>query len=139
MSIPMTALALLLAAGTAAAQEEPKQVLDAAVQAYQAEGAEGFIKKALEGGPMEGNKDALAQSNMMRTVESYYGAYQSYELVETAEAGSSVRFVYAVMNYADGPLFAVFTFYRGGKGWKVVNFKFHTEAWQVWPPELMTK
>ena len=86
---------------------------------------------------MEGNKDALAQASMLRSIETYYGAYESFEIVDTVELTTTTRVLYFVFNHENGPLFAAITAYRAKNGWHLINFKFHTEPAQVWPGSLL--
>jgi hypothetical protein len=118
---------------------EVKAVVEAADVAYKTSGPDAFMKKLLAGGPMEENQEAIAQANMLRSVQGYYGAYESFEIVKMVDASSTTRFVYAVFNYSKGPLFASSTFFLNPSGWHVVNFRFHTEASQVWPSSLLAK
>lgn len=132
-------LALTFVASGLLAQTEPAQVLERASAAYKAEGAVAFIAKLLESGPMAGNRDAAAQANMLRSVETYYGDYRGFEVVRTVDVSTSTRFVYAVFDYTTGPMFGFLTFYRGTEGWHVVNFNFHTEVHNVWPESMLVE
>jgi len=144
VKIKSTIMVAALLAGSAwvagaQAPVEPDAVLKAADAAYRVGGPDAFVRQLLEHGPMQGNPDAMAQANMLRSVESYYGTHRSCEIVRTVQAASQTRFVYVVCNYERGPLFAALTFYRPDKKWQVVMFKFHTEAALVWPEALLAQ
>ena len=117
---------------------EPQQIVESSFATLKATGPEDFVKKLLEGGPMEGNKDALAQSSMLRSVETYYGKLESFELVETVEMTGKTKVLYTVFNYENGPLFGMVTVFHGKSGWHAINFNFHTEPARVWPSSLLS-
>ena len=104
---------------------------------YSEEGAEAYLEALLKGGPLEGSKEAMSQVNMLRTIEAYYGAYVSFEVVREVDVGKRSAFIYYVLNYEQGPVFGRATGHRRGESWCVVNFKFHTEAEQIWPAPLL--
>ena len=117
---------------------EPRQIIDGAFAIYKSEGPEAFVKKLLEGGPMGGNKDALAQSSMLRSVETYYGKLESFEVADTVELSSKTRTLYLVFNYENGPMFGAVSVFHGKNGWHTITFNFHTEAARVWPGNLLS-
>ena len=117
---------------------EPLQIIDSAFATYKEAGPEEFVRKLLEGGPMEGNKDALAQSSMLRSVETYYGKLESYELADSVDLASRIRTLYLAFNYENGPMFGAVTVFRGKNGWHTITFNFHTEAARVWPGSLLS-
>lgn len=133
----MLLLALTLT-GCSAHAQDMSSVLTQTLKVYSDKGADAYLEAVLKGGPMEGSKDALSQANMLHTIESYYGSYQSFEVIREVKAGSQARFVYYVLNYEHGPLFGRATGYKHGDTWRIVNFKFHTEAQQIWPDGLLT-
>lgn len=137
----MRHLILLLAltvTGCGAHAQDMASVLARSLKVYSEKGADAYIEAVLKGGPMEGSKDALSKANMLRTVESYYGSYQSFDVVQEVKAGLQARLVYYVLNYEHGPLFGQATGFKRGNTWSIVNFKFHTEAQQIWPDSLLT-
>jgi len=116
---------------------EPQQIVESSFATLKATGPEDFVRKLLEGGPMEGNKDALAQSSMLRSVETYYGKLESFEVVETVKMTAKTTVLYTVFNYESGPMFGMVTAFQGKNGWHTINFNFHTESARVWPSSLL--
>lgn len=132
-----TALAAPAAVAQAAQEKGPLVPIEAGLDAYRTGGAEAAVRGWLRGGPLEGDAQALAQGNMLKAVESFYGPYRSYEVVAHREAGDATRFVFTVMSYEKGPLFGRFVVFRQGESWTIVQFEVHTDPDEVWPEELI--
>lgn len=132
----MLLLALVLA-GCGARAQDMTSVLTQTLKVYADKGADAYIEAVLKDGPLEGNKDAMVQANMLRTIEGYYGSYLSFEVVRETKAGARTRLVYYVLNYEHGPVFARATGYKAGETWGIVSFKFNSDAQQVWPEWLL--
>ncbi|GAA5315166.1 MAG: hypothetical protein AseanaTS_03700 [Candidatus Pelagadaptatus aseana] len=119
--------------------DDAGQPLERASKAYLAGGAEAFIPALLKGSPLEGEKSVLTQSNTIRQIEAYYGAYQGFEVMYEKPLTNKVRLVYYVMNYEHSPLFGVATYYKRNNEEVVTNFNFHTELWQIVPNDVIFK
>ncbi|MGH1541206.1 MAG: hypothetical protein ACRBHB_12340 [Arenicella sp.] len=113
--------------------------LQRASEAYLKNGVDAFIPELLKGSPLEGEKSALTQSNSIRQIEEYYGAYKGYELISEKNLTDSVRIVYYVMNYDKSAVFGAATYYKQTKGEVVTNFNFHTNIWEIIPPQVIFK
>lgn len=131
------ALALLI---TAAIPDARAQALTARAHfeqgatAYLAGGATPAITAWLKGSALEGNTQATSQSNTLRQVEDFYGKPESFEVLSESKISERTTMVLAVINFAKGPLFARFqTFRRASGEWVATEFKFHTEAAQIFP------
>ncbi|RRJ83768.1 hypothetical protein [Aestuariirhabdus litorea] len=111
--------------------------LQRASKAYLAQGADAFIPALLEGSPMEGEAGVLAQSQSLHQVESFYGAYQGFDVIYEKPLTARVRLVYYIMNYENSPLFAVATYYRRASGEIVTHFNFNTKMWDVLPSDVV--
>ena len=52
------------------------------LEAYSAGGAKAAIETWIKGSGLEGSKAAVAQANVMRQVEDFYGKYEGYDIVD---------------------------------------------------------
>lgn len=108
-------------------------IIISGLEAYKAKGPEEAVRAWIKGSPIDESKDALSQSNYLRQVQDYYGAYQTFDIVSTHDITSRVRMVYLVLNYEKGPLFVRFMVYRSDKTWILTNFKFNTQEDVILP------
>jgi hypothetical protein len=118
---------------------EIEDPLARASAAYLKGGVEAFIPSLLKGSPLEGEKGILTQANSIKQIESYYGAYQGYEVIFEKPLTSRVRLVYYVLNYEKSPVFGVASYYKMGGQEVVTNFNFHTEIGKIVPDEVLYK
>lgn len=113
--------------------------LKRASDAYLKKGVDAFIPELLKGSPLEGEKSVLTQSNSIRQVEEYYGAYEGFELIFEKNLTEKIRLVYYVLNFEKSPMFGVATYYKQKKREVVTNFNFHTNMWEILPFEVVFK
>jgi len=118
----------------AAPSDKPKTAVDDlpsiitnGLQAYKDKGPEEAVKTWIKGGPLDGSKDALSQSNSLRQIQDYYGAYQSFEAVSDKSLSPRTRIIYLVLDYENGPVFAKFAIYKAEHGWVITYFNFNTK------------
>jgi hypothetical protein len=132
-------LALLTSATSAHAQyTSAAGVFRAGAEVYVKEGATAATQAWVKGSALEGNTQALSQSNMLRQIEDFYGKPVGFEFVAEHPVSPKVQMVYAVIHFAKGPLFCRFQAYEAApKQWVATEFKFHTEATQVFPFSLL--
>lgn len=135
LAVLMTVLMVVPAAE--AQQKGPLGPVEAGLDAYRSGGAEAAVRAWLRGGPLEGDTNAMAQANMLKSIEAFYGGYRSYELVAEREIGASTRFAFLIMSYEKGPLFGRFILFRQAEDWTIVQFQVHTDPGEVWPDELI--
>jgi len=120
-----------------AAQETIPKIIKKALEKYEKEGADQLIPNLLKGSPLEGDKQALSQVNVVRQIETFYGKYLNYEPLKVVNLTKSTQLVYYVMNYENGPLFASATVYKNKEKEIIVNFNYHTEFQQIIPPSFI--
>ena len=137
LSLALVGSAVLAAPAAPAREKGPLAPIEAGLDAYRTGGAEAAVRGWLHGGPLESDTQALAQANMLKAVEAFYGPYRSYEVVAGREVGESTRFVFTVMSYEKGPLFGRFVVFRQGESWTIVQFQVHTDPDEVWPEALI--
>ncbi|MHB8412326.1 MAG: hypothetical protein ACYDDI_10330 [Candidatus Acidiferrales bacterium] len=103
----------------------PKIVLSG-LEAYKAEGPEAAVKAWIKGSPSEGSKDALSESNILRQIQDFYGAYKTFDVISFRNLSPTTRITYLILDYEKGPLFAKFVSYRTERGWILTYFTFNT-------------
>jgi len=109
-------------------------VLISGLDAYKTRGADEAIRLWLKDGPLEGNKDAAAQTDTLRQAEASYGPFQYYEIILAREISSRTQVFYLVFNYERGPLFARFHVYRANHRWVLTDFLLSSREDAVLPP-----
>jgi len=115
------------------------EIITNGLTVYKASGAEAALVEWLKGSPVEGQKDALSQSNILKQVETYYGPYKDYSLINIKDITDTAKIVYLQLNYENGPVFAYFVVYKkGGGGWIITSFQFHTEPMAILPPDYIS-
>jgi len=132
---------VLILASTLSAFAVPEsgipQIISAGCEAYKAGGPEAAITAWLKGSPLEGSKEALSQAAFLTQVSTYYGKYASPRLLAQFDISPLTQLVYVELDYEKGPAFAKFTLFKIADKWVVLNFRFHTEAEQVLPSNVI--
>ncbi len=135
----ITALLMVYTALPATASDGPATtLLKKGLDSYALSGATAAIETWIKDSSLEGNTDALAQADILKQVEVYYGKYQGSEIIRDHEISRRCHLILCVMNYAKGPLFVRFQSYRTAPGkWVVTGFNFNTEPDAILPPEMV--
>lgn len=113
------------------------KIISNALEKYQKEGADNLIPNLLIGSPIEGDKNALSQVNLLKQIETFYGKYINSELYKSISINQSINLIYFVMNYEKGPLYGSATVYNANGKEIVSTFNFHTDIKQIIPSELI--
>lgn len=108
-------------------------IVTAGMNAYKSGGPDEAVKTWIQGSPMEGSRDVLSEANILRQVQDFYGAYQSFDVISMRDLSPTARIIYVTMNYQKGPLFAKFVVYHSEKGWILTTFTFNTKEEAVLP------
>lgn len=103
------------------------------MDAYRNKGPEEAVKAWIKGSAIEGSKDALSQANVLRQIQDYYGAYQTFEMAGSRDISPRTKMFYLVLDFEKGPLFAQFIVYRPDKEWILAYFNFNTKAEAIFP------
>ncbi len=106
---------------------------------YAFQGAGAAVTAWVKGSAMEGSPEAAIQVNYLRQVESVYGKFQSYHLIQVNELSRLTAIVYLTINYEKGPLFARFLAYRIRDGWILPDFSFNTKPEAILPNDLLAQ
>lgn len=108
-------------------------IVQAGLAVFASGGAEPAVLAWRKGGPLEGEKDATAQTENFRQMERSFGHYRSYELIETKDIAKSSKIIYLAMNFERGASFARFLVYRTRKDWIVQDMDFDTKPEAIMP------
>lgn len=122
-----------------AEKNELPNIIANALEKYQKEGAEHLMPNLLIGSPIEGDKTALSQANLIRQIELFYGKYINAELIKALNISKSTTLYYFVLNYEKGPLYGSATVYYSNGKEIIPTFNFHTEITKIIPSELIFK
>lgn len=118
--------------------EKIPEILNSGFIAYKSNGPKSAIESWIKGSALDGSKDALAQANMFRQIEDYYGKYLGYDLFKSNSLGPKSNLYLITINYEKGILFAKYFTYKPSNGKEILlSFKFHTETDMVWPSYMV--
>jgi len=132
----LLSLCVVLCAASARAQKaavnpDLPSVITLGMEAYRQSGAGEAVKAWLKDSPLQATRDTIKEVNNLHSVESYYGAYQSFDVISAKDLSARTRIVFVTLNYERGPLFARFVAYRAQGEWILTNFEFNTDERQV--------
>jgi hypothetical protein len=116
--------------------EAEKQFAEA-TRVYMNKGANSFWERVLKNGPLEGDKRSLSQVQALTQIEQFFGPFQSSSVISRKPLGSRTCYLVGVLEYANGPAFAVATYYRGKNGVGATSMFFKTEPEAVLPSQLL--
>jgi hypothetical protein len=130
-------LSLLLLTSAVLAAPTAVGVAERGLAAYVKEDAAAAVRGWLQSSALEGNPQAMTQANSLRQVEDFYGKAESFQIVGDHGITERSRMVYFVINFAKGPAYGRMQVFRLASGqWVSTEFKFHTEAAQVFPAHI---
>jgi hypothetical protein len=120
-----------------AQQPGGRHLVERGVNAYVKDGADAAVKAWLKGSALETNTQALTQANTLRQVEDFYGKPEGLDIIKEHSISPRSQMIVFAINYAKGILYGRFQAYQIKSGnWVVTEFKFHTEAAALLPPEM---
>jgi hypothetical protein len=115
-----------------------RALVEAGAAAYVKEGATAAVAAWLKGSALEANTQATSQANSLRQVEDFYGKVESFEVLSEYSLSAKSKLVLFVINHQKGPLYARFQVFQLPSGnWVATEFKFHTEASQLFPNSVL--
>jgi len=121
-----SAAALPGAAETQASENLPPVIL-AGLQAYKAGGPDNAIAAWVRGSALDGNKEVLSEANMLHSIQGFYGAYHTFDLIGSRQLGARTRVYYLTLDFDKGPVFGKFIVYKADQAWVLVAFNFNTK------------
>ncbi|WNC69926.1 hypothetical protein RI845_07255 [Thalassotalea nanhaiensis] len=111
----------------------------AAVEVYKKEGGTAFMKRILKNGPLENDTRSLSQAQSLAQIEQFFGPIETASILSTKELGSKSCYIIGILEYENGPAFAVANYYSGSKGVGATSMFFQTEPEQILPKEFLVQ
>lgn len=110
---------------------------DAAVEVYKSGTATDFIQRILKNGPLEDDTRSLGQAQSLTQIEQFFGAFQSASVLSTKPLGQRSCYVIGILEYENGPAFAVANYYRAERGVGTTSMFFQTEPETILPKQFL--
>ncbi|MFA5494084.1 MAG: hypothetical protein WC247_04845 [Porticoccaceae bacterium] len=111
----------------------------AAVEVYKKEGGIAFMKRILKNGPLENDTRSLSQAQSLAQIEQFFGPIETASVLSTKELGEKSCYIIGILEYKNGPAFAVANYYSGSKGVGATSMFFQTEPEQILPKEFLVQ
>lgn len=111
----------------------------AAVEVYKKEGGTAFMKRVLKNGPLENDTRSLSQAQALGQIEQFFGPLNSASVLSTKALGTKSCYIIGILEYENGPAFAVANYYSGSKGIGATSMFFQTEPEQILPKEFLVQ
>jgi hypothetical protein len=111
----------------------------AAVEVYKNEGGSAFMKRVLKNGPLENDTRSLSQAQALGQIEQFFGPLKSASVLSTKALGAKSCYIIGILEYENGPAFAVANYYSGSKGIGATSMFFRTEPEQILPKEFLVQ
>ena len=112
---------------------------DKAVEVYKKEGGTAFMKRVLKNGPLENDMKSLSQAQVLGQIEQFFGPIETATVLSTKELGSKSCYIIGILEYKNGPAFAVVNYYSGSKGVGATSLFFQTEPEQILPKQFLVQ
>ena len=109
----------------------------AAVEVYVKEGSTAFMKRVLKNGPLERDTRSLSQAQALGQIEQFFGPLKSASVLSTKALGAKSCYIIGILEYENGPAFAVANYYSGSKGIGATSMFFQTEPEKILPKEFL--
>lgn len=110
-----------------------------AVEVYRNDGGSAFMKRVLKNGPLENDTRSLSQAQALGQIEQFFGPIETASVLSTKELGSKSCYIIGILEYQNGPAFAVANYYSGSKGVGATSMFFQTEPEQILPKEFLVQ
>jgi hypothetical protein len=118
---------------------EAESQFNEAVSVYKKEGNSAFMARILKNGPLEKDTRSLGQAQSLSQIEQFFGSITSASILSTKALGNKSCYIIAILEYKNGPAFAVANFYKGTKGVGATSMFFKTEPESILPKEFLVK
>lgn len=109
----------------------------AAVEVYKKDGSAAFLNRAMKGGPLESDKEAMSMSKVLEQIEQFYGSIESSSILSTKDLGDKSCYILSVLEYENGPAYAVANYYIGTRGISATSMIFHTKPEKILPQQFL--
>ena len=119
--------------------DKASKEFEKAVEVYKKEGGTAFMKRLLKNGPLENDTRSLSQAQALGQIEQFFGPIETASVLSTKELGSKSCYIIGILEYKDGPAFAVANYYSGSKGVGATSMFFQTEPEQILPKQFLVQ
>jgi hypothetical protein len=138
MTLPIIFIAASLTVSVPVSAADLKDVLPDVVArglaGYAKDGAEAAVRAWVAGGPLESDEFVVSQASGLKRIETFYGAYQGYDLIRSQEITPRLKAVYLTMYFEKGPAFCYLLCYQTASGgWAVSDFDGSTSPRRILP------
>ena len=110
-----------------------------AVKVYKKEGGNAFMKRILKNGPLENDTRSLSQGQVLTQIEQFFGSLETASILSTKKLGSKSCYIIGILEYQNGPAFAVVNYYSGTKGIGATSMFFQTEPEKILPKQFLVQ
>jgi len=110
-----------------------------AVEVYKKDGGTAFMKRVLKNGPLENDTRSLSQAQALGQIEQFFGPIETASVLSTKALGSKSCYIIGILEYQNGPAFAVANYYSGSKGVGATSMFFQTEPEQILPKQFLVQ
>ena len=137
----LTAVLLILISSTSFANvcDEAVSEFNKAVDVYKSKGGTAFMQRLLKNGPLENDTRSLAQAQSLVQIEQFFGSLETASILSKKELGSKSCYIIGILEYQNGPAFAVANYYKGSKGVGTTSMFFQTEPEAILPKEFLVQ
>lgn len=111
----------------------------AAVEVYKKEGGAAFMKRVLKNGPLEKDTRSLSQAQALGQIEQFFGPLKGSSVLSTKTLGTKSCYIIGVLEYENGPAFAVANYYSGSRGIGATSMFFQTEPEKILPKQFLVQ
>ena len=110
-----------------------------AVEVYKKAGETAFMKRILKNGPLENDTRSLSQAQALGQIQQFFGPIETASILSTKALGSKSCYIIGILEYENGPAFAVANYYSGSKGVGATSMFFQTEPEQILPKQFLVQ
>lgn len=118
---------------------EAKDQFRKAVDIYKKEGNTAFMSRVLKNGPLEKDTRSLGQAQVLGQIEQFFGHITSASVLSAKALGNKSCYIIVILEYQNGPAFAVANYYKGSNGVGATSMFFKTEPESILPNEFLVK
>ena len=109
------------------------------VEVYKQEGGTAFMKRVLKNGPLENDTRSLSQAQALGQIEQFFGPIETASVLSAKSLGSKSCYIIGILEYQNGPAFAVANYYSGSKGVGATSMFFQTEPEKILPKQFLVQ
>ncbi|MCU7797589.1 MAG: hypothetical protein KZQ75_10700 [Candidatus Thiodiazotropha sp. (ex Myrtea spinifera)] len=119
--------------------EKASNEFDEAVSVYKKQGGSAFMARVLKNGPLEKDTRSLSQAQTLNQIEQFFGPIEGASILSVMELGSKSCYIIGILEYKNGPAFAVANYYSGSMGVGATSMFFQTEPEKILPKQFLVQ